>query len=367
MTSIEHPPSLRDPALLRLPFDQYGRYRIVREALDAVRPLLGARLRVLDVGGFFLSGRGEPLLPARMFLPDDDVTVIDQAGYELPGYIRGDGRGLGFADGSFDFVISCDTLEHVPAPDRPAFWGELLRVSRRGVLLAAPFASPEVVAAEALLVGYIQAEMHLEHQMLKEHHEYGLPELDGARALLGELGLEHRVYPTGYVHAWLAMMIAKHTTSLGELAIYEQLDAYYTQFFAASERREPAYRHLLLVAHAGERAWLEAADAVLAPTICAADVAAPGWPDLATWLLQLATLRHSARQAQAQTSIEQTQAQTIAGLQQTLAARDAQIADLEQRARWLGEQAASARRALDAVSQGRVLRLLGLARRLLGK
>src|SRR3712207_1994299 len=207
--------SEHESTLLRLPFDQYGRYHMIREALDGVRPLFGDRLRVLDVGGVFRTGRGEDILPGRMFLPCDDVTVVDQVECDLPGYVRGDGRGLDFADRAFDFVISCDTLEHVPAPARPAFWQELLRAARHGVLLAAPFASPEVLAAEALLVGYIRAEMGLEHPMLKEHVDYGLPNLQDTCALLEQLDLRYLVYPSGYVHAWLAMMIAKHYTGLG--------------------------------------------------------------------------------------------------------------------------------------------------------
>jgi SAM-dependent methyltransferase len=352
----------RDQDLLRLPFDQYGRYRMIREALEATRPLVGERLRILDVGGFFRTARGEAVLPGRMFLPDDDVTVVDQAECDLPGYMRGDGRGLDFAERSFDFVISCDTLEHVPAPDRPGFWQELLRVAGHGVLLAAPFASPEVVAAEALLVAYIQAEHGVEHAMLTEHHDYGLPELSAMRALLDAMNLRHRAYPSGYVHAWLAMMVAKHTTALGDLAIYEQLDAYYTRFFGPDERREPAYRHLLLVARPGQNTWLDAADRALAPTI-RENAAGPGWPDLATWLIQLASLRHDTLAGAAQQQALAALAHTVAAQHQALAAREAQIADLEARAHWLDGQARAAREALAAVERGRILRLLGWAQR----
>ena len=99
--------------LTSLPFDQYGRYRMIADALDAVRPLFAGKLHILDVGGFFRTRRGVEMLPARAFLPTDDVTVLDQPASELPGYVRGDGRGLAFGDRSFDFVISCDTLEHI--------------------------------------------------------------------------------------------------------------------------------------------------------------------------------------------------------------------------------------------------------------
>jgi hypothetical protein len=52
------------------------------------------------------------------------------------------------------------------------------------------------------------------------------------------------------------------------------------------------------------------------------------------------------------------QAQTIQMLQHALTQREAQVQDLEQRARWLEEQAMASRHALRAVEQGRVMRLL---------
>jgi hypothetical protein len=159
------------------------------------------------------------------------------------------------------------------------------------------------------------------------------------------------------------MMVAKHYlfSRSDDEALHEALDAYYTRFLSPSERREPAYRHLLLVERAG--GWLPLADAALAPTIAAAEAApSPGWQDLVRWLADLlgadapagglplsgATLR---------------QLQRISDLEAALAQRDAQIADLEARAAWLEAQARESRRALEAVEQGRVMRLLRWARR----
>lgn len=359
--------SMHNPALLSLPFDQYGRYQIVREALDAARPLVGQHLRILDVGGFYRTGRGVDVLPARAFLPADEVTVVDQPPCALPGYMQGDGRRLTFADAAFDFVISCDTLEHVPAADRPAFLGELLRVARCGLVLAAPFASAEVVAAEALLFDYIKAELGVEQLQLKEHAGYGLPDLPAVRALLESQGRRCHVYPSGYVHAWLFMMVAKHYlfARTNDYDLHEQVDAYYTRFFAAHERCEPAYRHVLLTACDAYAGWLAAADAAIGPTIHARQHAESRWPELAAWLVQLVGLRLDERRMQPllhslalQEEGSRAQNQLMLSLQQSLRERDARIADLEQRAEWLAGQSYEARQALAAVENGRIMRLL---------
>src|SRR5688500_12843953 len=102
-----------------LTFDQFGRYSMLREALEAARsPLDQDRFSVLDVGGWtrhILGGEGLPILA---FLPGDDVLVVDQVESPLLHYQAGDGTSLQFADDSFDFVASADTLEHIPAQQR---------------------------------------------------------------------------------------------------------------------------------------------------------------------------------------------------------------------------------------------------------
>jgi SAM-dependent methyltransferase len=354
--------------LLRLPFDQYGRYRLIREMLDAARPLLAPRLRVLDVGGLAVTRRGETILPAQLFLPADDVTVLDMPACDLPGYVRGDGRGLSFPDRSFDLVVSCDTLEHVPADDRPAFWGELLRVARHGVILAAPFGEPEVVAAEALLQAYIRAELGVTQPQLAEHSAYGLPQRAITAALLGDLGRAYRAYPAGDVYAWLAMMLAKHTRVFGDPELHDQLDSFYNRFLAGAERRSPSYRTIWAVECDGRADWLAAIDAAIGPTLAGPGAERAGWRELATWLTELHGLRLAGEQAR----VAAAQAADLAALRAALADRDAQLAalraglaqsearaaDLERRATWLDEQARAARAALAAVERGRVMRLL---------
>jgi len=76
MTFLEGSSLASNDALLRLPFDQYGRYRMVREAVDAARAALGCdRLAILDVGGYYEDSDGTPRLPSQQFLGDQELTV----------------------------------------------------------------------------------------------------------------------------------------------------------------------------------------------------------------------------------------------------------------------------------------------------
>ena len=336
-----------------LPFDQYGRYQMIADALDAVRPVLGTQLHVLDVGGLFCTRRGVAMLPAQAFLPNDQVTVLDQPACNLSGYVQGDGRGLAFGDNSFDCVISCDTLEHIPAADRAAFWGELLRVARLGVILIAPALSPQSEAAEELVATFIHTELGEPQPQLAEHRAYGLPNSQLIASMLGELGLRHSSFPSGQLHAWVLMMIARHTRPLHHDAdLIEQLDSYYSRFLAANDRCEPAYRRLWLVEKQAQHEGYEAAAAALSTTIRETPVSAvSAWPDLVGWQLQIAALREAAGRSAAQ------QARIVA-LEQEVAWRAGQVAALEQCAAWLEQQAQDAQASLARVANGRVLRLL---------
>src|SRR4051794_10291901 len=260
-----------DQAAHEMPFDQFGRYHMLREALDACRAQLEQpMLTILDVGGFY-EDNGVPTLPITRFLPADQVTVLDVVDCALPGYVKGDGAALNFGDSSFDIVVSADTLEHIPRPRREAFWHELLRVARHGVILLAPFGNPEVEAAEALLFEYIKTDLEAEHQQLKEHRDYGLPVLAEWSQFLDGAGYVQRSYPTGYLHAWIGMMLIKHVLLRVDPgpAAQHLVDLYYNRSFFATERREPAYRHLIVVEKTA--GLVERVDAALAPTIMPPD------------------------------------------------------------------------------------------------
>jgi SAM-dependent methyltransferase len=241
--------------LLELPFDQYQRYTAVTQVAEQIRDHLGrARLCVLDVGGYFRMGRGPSILPLVHFLPQDQVFVIDVVDASMPNYSRASGLSLPFGDRAFDLVVSCDTLEHIGPGNRLAFLSELLRVADRYVMLAAPFDSELNRQAERILYQYITSQGRQQDQ-LEEHLKHGLPCIDTLRAYLAERGLASVDFADGYVHNWLVMMLLKHSPGHSR-DFHRQLDRYYNLYFSPGDRREPAYRHVFVIAQAGGEALL---------------------------------------------------------------------------------------------------------------
>lgn len=224
-----------------LPFDQYQRYRIVADALKRFRED-GRPLRVLDVGG------AEGII--LRFLPDDEVTILDQAEAEdVPGFVLGDATALPFSDEEFDVVVSVDTFEHIAPEDRETFLSELRRTARVAVLLAAPFDSEEVRGAEKAVNEFHRVVHGMENVWLSEHKEHGLPSLDDAGRFFDERGDEVARLPNGYLPHWLAMIcltFQKPKLEQETANAFDAINAFYNEFLYRYDNAEPCYRYLLV-------------------------------------------------------------------------------------------------------------------------
>lgn len=354
-TGVPHIPNL-EYAARSMPFDQFGRYHMIREAIDASRPLLGKPyLAVLDVGGYF-PGREHPFLPLMLFLPHDHVIVLDLVDCSLPGYVRGDGKTIPFPDDHFDFVVSADTLEHIPDAEREAFWVELLRVARHGVILLAPFRSTEVEIAEKILFDYIRAELGIQQQQLLEHMTCGLPDLLFWVDWLRKRHLVVHTYPSGYLHSWIGMMLLKHMLLRLEPALEPQLDWYYNRCFSATERRLPSYRRLISAAKTADIG--QAIDVALAPTILPPqEDASVDWSHALMSMILASGFRRSALEQQ----------ETLRRMQEQyrleIARYDAAFRDLSERVQWLEAQNQALRHQLEAIQRGRLMRILNIFRK----
>src|SRR5918996_4223833 len=204
--SMNEPPGnqYEDP-LLGLPFDQYERYALTKSFVDQIWPADHSPVRVLDVGG-----NSSPL---KHMMPKDSVILAD---LEPPGTLRGlpllhdgyvqtDGSRLPFADDTFDLVASHDTLEHVPRSARSAFLSELLRVSRRFVVLNGPVYHPQTVRAERLLARFVGERSTDEGRFIREHLQLGLPAQDTIQGVFQEREASFISIPNGRLAEWLGM------------------------------------------------------------------------------------------------------------------------------------------------------------------
>lgn len=232
-------------SLKRLPFDYYGRYRLAAEVVTATT---GPGARVLDVGG------GPGALAA--FVEERSVVACDLRVETDPRVaattlVLADGASLPFADGSFDVVVSLDTLEHVPPEARPAVLQEAVRVSAGWVLVVCPCDTDGVAEADSAVLSYVRQRFSEEFasvEVLTEHLVYGHPDPAEVEALLGASGGDVTRFPSGRLDRWLPMMFLFYELmTLGRDDPVERVQAWYNTRHWREDLRGPAYRQAFLV------------------------------------------------------------------------------------------------------------------------
>ena len=219
---------------LKRPFDQYQSYRIVADVINRLRED-HRPLRILD------ASDGEHILPD--FLPEDQLVVLD-------GWTA-DERAAAprYEDQAFDYTVSVNTYARIEPRAREGFLTELRRVSRKGVLLLAPFDSDVVRAAQQVVNEFHRAVHLAEDARSPEHVMNVLPTLEDTRRFFEKHGDTVVVLPNGYVPHWLAMtcLFSFGSKLEGDLAaIPGSLNAFYNESIYMLDNAEPSYRHLLV-------------------------------------------------------------------------------------------------------------------------
>jgi hypothetical protein len=233
------------------PFDQYQRYAITTAIARAMGP---APPRVLDVGGHHLDFWFRPRRPIAEFLPEAPSITIDLARSPLPGYLCARGDALPFPAGTFDLVCSVDVLEHVPPAARGAVLAQVMRVGGRAAVVAAPFRSPVIDRAEALVSDFVRDVCGYEQGQLQEHRAHGWPDLDESAAAFEGAGWHVRVFGYGSVWTWVLMMIDRHALQAmaGSKRAQIALDRAFNETRFATDREPPCYRHFVVAARAAD-------------------------------------------------------------------------------------------------------------------
>jgi hypothetical protein len=234
------------------PFDQYQRYAIT----TAIARAMGGPTapRVLDVGGHHLDFWFRPRRPIAEFLPEAPSITVDLARSRLPRYLCARGDALPFPDRQFDLACSVDVLEHVPPLARPAVLREVMRISRRAVVVAAPFRSPVIERAERIVSDFIREVCGYEQGQLQEHREHGWPDVDETAAAFEAAGWHARVFGYGSLWTWVLMMIDKHALQAmaGSKRVQIALDRAFNETRFAADREAPCYRQFVVATRNGD-------------------------------------------------------------------------------------------------------------------
>jgi hypothetical protein len=157
-----------------MPYDIYERHHVVGKLLRE----RGVRT-VLDVGG--------NLGVFKQFVQAEVLTL--NVGENADLYY--DGHAIPFEADHFDAVTSLDTLEHIPAVDRPGFLQECLRVTKRYLVVAAPFGSDGHRVYEQKLDTLYTRTFGTIHTYLNEHVRYGIPNHQDIHDLLAPLPIKN--------------------------------------------------------------------------------------------------------------------------------------------------------------------------------
>jgi predicted SAM-dependent methyltransferase len=150
-------------------------------------------MKLLDVGG------KEGLL---RFFPGFQPVVLDTEKSNEPRFVQGNALNLPFANESFDIAVSCDVLEHISVLDRERFMLEMLRVSRWGIILCAPFNNTGVSSAEQEMNAYHKHLSKHDHRWLKEHIDNRLPEEKAVEKILNTRTYKYAKFHHFSLDAW---------------------------------------------------------------------------------------------------------------------------------------------------------------------
>ena len=229
---------------LRLIFDQYSRYRAVAEIVAAIRD--DADARILDVGSGELG-----LLGA--FLPGADITYVDpllnKPEKEDDHHIGGDIFTSALDGATYDYLVSVDTLEHVPGEYRRAFLDRVSSLAEKGIVLAFPCSDEgDAVATDAYIAQQYRENFGREYSWLDEHFRFGLPPLAETSNHMRGLGWTCEVIGHGYtpwLRELLGFVVCAWDVPAAQELVLNASERFNSELFAY-DFNPPTYRQILI-------------------------------------------------------------------------------------------------------------------------
>jgi SAM-dependent methyltransferase len=190
-------------------------YRFKTLAAEIIKRSGGGEVSVLDVGG------GEGALCA--FLPEDAAYCLAE-----PGVNGLSGTDLPFADKTFDLVVACHVLEHVPREERSLFLDQLSAKSRKGVVLLNPFHVEGTHVNERLKL-FLEI---TKASWAREHLECSLPRVEDVKRYASDRGMQITVKPNGSLTTSTALVFADHFASRAGLHVdWKKMNAFFNEKF----------------------------------------------------------------------------------------------------------------------------------------
>ncbi len=229
--------------LLTLPPDLYSRNTIIAYLIGKL--LDRTDYRVLDVGG--KDSRLHEFLSA-----ESRYVLLDKLPAKPPfnfTYIVADARKIPFSDKNFDVVVASDMLEHVEQIDREKVLDEMLRVSKKYLILGAPFMNSLVERAENYVREQYLQNSGAEHPFLIEHDRYGLPDEEKTDAMLAAKGLNFIKINEGNLMNWYIQQLYTGTHYGEDMGNgFSKFSRYYNEHLnELGGLREPTYRIIYVI------------------------------------------------------------------------------------------------------------------------
>lgn len=224
--------------LYSLPPDLYSRNTIIAYLINKL--LARQDYRVLDVGG--LDGRLNEFLSQ-----GSRYVLIDKSPSKPPynyTYIVGDARKIPFSDKNFDVVVASDMIEHVEQIDRDKVLTEMLRVSKKYLILGAPFLNNLVERAENYVRDQYLQNSGTAHPFLAEHDRYGLPDEAKIDEMLTAKGLKFIKINEGNLMNWYIQQLYTGSHYGEDMSNgYAKFNKFYNEhLYELGNLREPTYR-----------------------------------------------------------------------------------------------------------------------------
>lgn len=186
----------------------------------------------------YLKGRAYHLYSLDVALPQKILRRKYHQSFNS--FILGDGCKIPFKDNKIDFVISIDTLEHIPKSKRSTVIQEMIRVAKYGVFITCPLQSIDnKFVGEDYDIKYQQwytKYFKAPNPTVTEHLQFGIPSVEDLFEILPILKIEGILNAEG----WFKCMTLSGRPFIGLLTGF-----WFLLFLKSKAHRPPYYGGLI--------------------------------------------------------------------------------------------------------------------------